>query len=448
MIQLRPYQTEAIERIRQTSRFSRAILVVSPTGSGKTTIASEVARLTVARGRRVLWLAHRAELVDQAFDRLREFGLIVGTVAAKTTRPPNPYAPVQVASIQTLLARDLRPEADTIIWDEAHHAPSDLWSGLAQHYASSLLLGFTATPERSDGRGLGAVYTRIVTAATVRQLVELGSLVPCDIRAPNDRLRPGSIAQRPIDAWQQQAKGRRTIVFSPSIIAAEQHAQEFNDAGVPARVVTGSTPAGERSKILSDYRAGRLPIIVNVYVLTEGFDAPETSCVILARGCGTAGTFLQMVGRGLRPASGKADCLLLDLHGVTHGHGRPDDDRIYSLDGRGISSGSEDAVPGSSCRVCGAPIEPGEACSECGTEPKLLKPPNVTGDPLVKYAAKRSEDPDKRAKTLARWIETQRASGYKPGWPLAKFKAVYGAWPDADVKAAAIALVGEKERAA
>lgn len=449
MIQLRPYQTDAIARIRQTSQFSRAVLVVSPTGSGKTTIASEIARLTVARGKRVLWLAHRAELVDQAFDRLREFGLIVGTVAAKTTRPPNPYAPVQVASIQTLIARNLRPQADVLIWDEAHHAPSDLWSGLATDYASSLLLGFTATPERSDGRGLGAVYTRIVTAATVRQLVELGSLVPCDIRAPSDRLRPGSIAQRPVDAWQQQAKGRRTIVFSPSIIAAEQHAQEFNDADIPARVVTGATPAGERAALLSDYRAGRLPVIVNVYVLTEGFDAPETNCVILARGCGTAGTFLQMVGRGLRPAPGKVDCLLLDLHGVTYQHGRPEDDRIFSLDGRGIQRmGESEYVEGSSCRVCGAPIEPGEACAECGTEPKPMRAPTVTGDPLVKYAAKRSEDSDKRAKTLARWIETARASGYKEGWPLAKYKAVYGEWPGADVKAAAMVLVDEKERAA
>lgn len=449
MVQLRQYQLDAIGKIRQAAQQgSKAILVVSPTGSGKTTIASELVRRSVEHGKKAIWLAHRSELVDQAFDRLKDFGLVVGAVSASSTRQPNPYAPVQVASIQTLIARKLRPEADVLVWDEAHHAPSDLWSGVAADYAKSMLIGFSATPERSDGRGLGAIYTRIVVAARVRELVADGHLVPCDIRRPADRLRPGSIAKRPVDAYLSEARTRRAIVFSPSVIAAEKHRDEFREAGIDAEIVEGNTPPSERTRILGAFKNGTLRVLVNVYVLTEGFDAPETDCVILARGCGTAGTYLQMVGRGLRPAPGKTDCILIDLHGISHVHGHPEDDRQYSLDGRGIRRGDEVEVDETaSCRVCGAPIEPGEACAECGTEPKLLEPPKVQNVELVRYAAKRAEGDDKRAATAARWIAAGQAAGYKPGFWKAKFKAVYGAWPTPGIEDAARKLLGGKEAA-
>lgn len=444
MIALRDYQHRAIASIRQAAaQGARSILAVSPTGSGKTTIASEIVRRAVERGSRVLWLAHRAELVEQAYDRLALFGLEAGVVSASPTRPVNPFRPVQVAMVQTLLARGSRPEADVIIWDEAHHAPSDEWSSLARDYAAARLVGFTATPERSDGRGLGNVYQRLVVVAQVRELVEQGHLVPTDIRRPGQRLRPGQIAQRPCDAYSRIATGRRAIVFSPSVMAANLHADEFRAAGFAAEVVHGNTSAGERAAVLERFRAGELRVLINVYVLTEGFDAPETDCVILARGCGTAGTYLQMVGRGLRPAPGKRDCLVIDLHGVSHVHGQPEDDRTYSLEGKGIRCGDDAAeVDGQgSCRVCGAPVEPGDACSECGTEPRQLEAPKVAGVELVRYAQKRAEDDSQRAATLARWIREARARGYKPGFVRAKYRAVYGTAPTAAIEEAARALL-------
>lgn len=452
---LRPYQLDAIKRARLalTQSPRRSVLVVSPTGSGKTTIASEIARSAVERGRRVLWLAHRSELVEQGFDRLKEFGLSCGAISASASRAPNPFAPVQVASIQTLLARpDQRPSADVVIWDEAHHAPSDLWSGLAEHYASSALLGFTATPERSDGKGLGAIYDQIVVAVSVSELVELGFLVPVPYEAlirPGAKLRPGQIAQRPVDAWRTHASGRQTIVFSPSVSAATDHASEFNDAGVTARVIAGEMPAGERALYLDAFKRGRIQVLVNVYVLTEGFDCPATSCVILARGCGTRGTYIQMIGRGLRPAPGKSDCIIIDLHGVSHDHGHPADDWRYSLEGKGIRRGDDDEIEQqSSCRVCGAPIEPGETCAECGTEPREIAPPKVTGDPLVKYAAKRAEGDDKRASTLARWMREGAQKGYKPGFARGRYRHVYGAFPTLAVEEAARELLGAERGAA
>lgn len=446
MITLHDFQADGLRRIHAAARDTKAILAVSPTGSGKTTMASEIVRRAWSKGNHALWLAHRKELVDQAYDRLAEFDVPCGVISASSSRPPNPYEPVQVASIQTLLARKERPRARVVIWDEAHHAPSDLWSELAADYADALLIGFTATPERSDGRGLGAIYKRIVTVATVKQLVELGHLVPCNVVHPEHKLRRGSIAQRPVDAWLRHAVGRPTVVFSPSIVAAEQHAEDFRAAGIRAEVVTGDTPAGERDRMLEDFKAGVLPVLVNVYVLTEGFDAPATSCVILARGCGTVGTYLQMVGRGLRTAPGKTDCLLIDLHGVIHVHQHPTKDRTYSLEGKGISGANDNDVDtGSSCRVCGAPIEPGEACGDCGTEPRQITPPKVTGDPLVKYASKRAEGEDKRAATLARWTLEGRAKGYKPGFARGRYKVVYGEPPTSAVVYDADIIVAERE---
>ena len=584
MVALRQYQLDAIARIRAAAARTHAVLCVSPTGSGKTTIASEIVRRAVDRGHRALWLAHRSELVGQAYDRLRQFGLSVGTVSASTTpdRPPNPFAPVQVASIQTLIARKLRPEAQVVIWDECfvagtlitlasgeqrpieriaqgdqvmaydernmrfeprhvlatmrrqptqlvmveigtkkivctpnhpfwttdgwktagdlvgryvlvrlgprthetrrvsraeavahpemrgsvynlevdglhtylangvvvhncHHSPSDLWSSVAADYSASRIVGFTATPERSDGRGLGNIFGELVVAASVRQLVDLGHLVPCEIVAPRQRLRAGSIAQRPVDAYLKHARGRHAVCFSPSIVAAQSHVEEFRSAGIAAELVHSKLGFGERAAALEAFRSRRVNVLVNVNVLTEGFDVPETDCVILARGCGTAGTYIQMIGRGLRPATGKSNCLLLDLHGVSHVHGSPEDDRQYALDGKGIRSANDLEVDDqSSCRVCGAPIESGEACSECGTEPKQIKPPSVTGEELVRYAAKRAEPDDKRIATLARWIADGRSKGFKPGWATAKFKAVYGSWPSSRIVDAANAMLAER----
>lgn len=445
--QLRPYQLDGIGRIRlAVSQNSRAVCAVSPTGSGKTTIGGHIAASAAARGRRTLWLAHRSELIDQAFDRLREFDLTVGAISASTTRPPNPYARVQVASIQTLLARNERPAADVLIYDECHHSVSDEWSALVRSYQQATLIGFTATPERSDGKGLGAIFDRIVPIASVRELTALGHLVPCEILRPDCKLKAGRIAQRPVDAYLQNARGRRAICFSPNVKSAELHAEEFNALGVRARVVTGDMPGSERALYIGALKHGTIDVLVNVYCLTEGFDVPAVSCVILARGCGTTGTYIQMVGRGLRPAKGKRDCVLLDLHGVSHVHGDPVDDRSYSLEGYGISA-KQDVDAGVSCRVCGAPIEPGQACAECKTAPKEIEPPKVTGDPLVKYAAKRRETDDEKAATLARWIADAASKGHRPGAAKGKFKAVYGAWPTYAIESAARALLNDRRSA-
>ncbi len=450
---LRDYQLDATARVRQAmvslhaaGRPMRVCLVV-PTGGGKTVMGADIARRTVERGRKVLWGVHRSELVDQAYDALVAQGLRCGVICAGSERPVQPYAPVQVATFQTLGARGVRPDADLVVFDEAHHAAAKTFAGIIKHYEGVPVLGLTATPERGDGKPLGDMFEEIVTGATVKQLVAAGHLVPADIIRPKRKLRSGEIAQRPVDAWMQHARGLRTIVFSPSVALAEQHAEEFSRLGFSAAMVEGETDRGERREIWRGFRSGVIQVVTNVYVATEGFDLPAIEVVILARGCGHAGTYLQMVGRALRPSPGKSRAMIIDLQGISHDHGHPEDERIYSLVGaRGISeaAAAEPRVVQAYCKVCSEPLDADDSvCPVCGTERAAQW--KITGEALIPYAAKRREGVDQRVATLARWIKEGRSKGFKPGWARVKFMKVYGE-PTGAYEAAAHALLRGEEQ--
>lgn len=440
MIALRDYQERTVEQLRDRVRQNkRRVCVVMPTGAGKTRTLGDVVRRYVANGGKALWLAHRGELVDQAVGALSSVGVQCGAMSASASSAPQPYAPVQVATVQTLIARKLRPPAGLIVADEAHHFVAASFGALLRDYPEALVFGPTATPERTDGVGLGEMFQDIVLGVRVRELVEQGYLVSANVIRPERKLRATEIAKRPVDAYLEHARGRRAIVFSPTVAIAERHASEFQAAGLRAAVVTGETPWGERRERFDDLKHGRINALVNVYVATEGFDVPEIDCVILARGFGAAGIYIQCVGRALRPAAGKQDALILDLTGTSHVHGHPEDDRQYSLTGRGIRRDVDGETVQSYCRVCGCPIQSGEACPECGTAPKEIDQ-RVINAPLIRYAKKRAESVEERVKTLARWMEIGRSKGWKDSWALVKFKAVYGAWPPSTIQAAAKSL--------
>lgn len=426
----------------------RRVVLVSPTGSGKTKMLSHIAARTIESGRRALWLAHRSELIGQACDTLTAEGLTVGAVCASAATPPNPYAPIQVASVQTLLARNVRPAADMVLADEAHHfsAASAEWSSLLAHYDRAWIIGATATPERGDGCGLRECFDSLVVGSTVRELTDLGHLVACHVFRPNKPLEPGQIAQSPVDAYLEHAGGRRAVVFCKSVALAHDYAAKFAARAVPAAAISNETAWDERRLVLERFRRGEIRVLCNVYVLTEGWDDPGVSCCIIARGCGSAGMYLQMVGRILRPHPGKADAILLDLRGVSHEHGKPDDPRTYSLDGQGIRLKD----PNSYCPVCGAPRVPPAPCESCGYEPSgsdASKPDEIVGVKLVPYAHLRADDDETRAKRLARWIEQAKIKNYRDGWWKAKFRAVYESFPSGTLVARARELMSGAEAA-
>lgn len=337
-----------------------------------------------------------------------------------------------VASIGTLLARGDRPPADLVILDEAHHAAAETFRQILEAYPSARIIGLTATPQRGDGRGLGC-FDALHVVTTPRELEREGFLVPIEVIRPARQLKPGQIAQHPLDAYRAHADGRPCLVFASSVAHAETLAAEFSAADVPAVAIDGQTASTDRARAIDRFRRGAIDCLVNVAILTEGTDLPRASCTILARGCGTVGLYLQIAGRIARPAPGKRDAILIDLRGVSHVHGHPYQDREYSLDGRGIGRPAERADQ-SYCRVCGAPIEAGEECGDCGLGPAAAKPMKVTNSPLVKFAAVRRRNDSERADHYRRLLGMCRSKGWKTGRADHMYRGTYGDWPTAEVK--------------
>jgi len=357
-------------------------VLVLPTGAGKTVIASSVIRSATERKRRTLFLVHRQELLSQSVSKLEHAGVTDLRIIRAGQDLGSSNAPVTVASIPTLTRwGDRMPGADLVVFDECHHVVAKTWQRIADTYKSSHLLGMTATPERSDGQPLGDVFDSIVVGATVRELTELGHLVPCRVWAPATLPENGEIAADPAEAYKQHGGGQRAVIFCVTVEHAETVAASMP---VPTRVVHGEMPARERAQALADFAAGTVRALCNVHVLTEGFDCPTAAVCILTRKPEHTGTFLQMVGRVLRPAPGKSEALLLDLGGSVWEHGTPDADRIYSLDGDGISKDTDrDAIR--QCPTCGSVFLAARViegcCPTCGVAlpHRPVKPPRSNG---------------------------------------------------------------------
>jgi DNA repair protein RadD len=460
---LRPYQVDAIQEARDRVAAGRiAPLLVAPTGAGKTVIEAAMIRshLEIDANHRVVVVAHRRELIGQIASTLVRMGVTdIGEICPGVIQRPS--ARVQVASTQTLRARNLFPPASLLVFDEAHHYSSDDWHQLTRGYPGVVRVGFTATPMRSDGRGMAPAFDSLVVVSTIKELTAQGHLVACKVIAPAKPLKRPNMTHAPVDAYLAHAHGARTVVFADFVINAEKFVAEFRDKGVDAVVIHGDLSDDDRARALQAHARGA--VLVNCMVLTEGWDSPETACCILARGCGSVSTYLQIVGRVLRPCGKCAACIaakadsqaprakcekqatLIDLTGRSfYDHGAPDDDRTYSLTGKGIRSGDKDAEP-TYCPVCGQPVEePPNSwpCPVCGHQPEgQIEAPRYTGDELAeRYATKRKEDDPKKIETLARWFAEAKArmkTGQYVWAAIAKYRAVYGSAPSQEIRFAA-----------
>jgi len=426
-VQLRPYQMRAIAQLRERIRGgSRAVLCVLPTGGGKTVLALEMVRRHIAMGGRVLFLAHRTELIKQSAATFVRGGVQSVRVINAGRSVGDRDAPVTVASIPTLATKrwlDDLPTATLVIFDEAHHTRASSWERIAAHYSTSVLVGLTATPERADGRALGDIFTSIVVVSTVRELTDLGFLVPCSVFAPTEYR--SALAADPADAYEEHANGRRAIIFCSTIAHARQVAEDLTKRGVPAACVDGKIAASDRARHLERFRTGELRVVTNVAVLTEGFDDPGVEVCILARACDHVGLYLQIVGRVLRPAPGKESALLIDLRGVVHRptHGLPDDERTYSLEGEAIRR-SEALPPLKQCKRCGYCGRTWRACPECGFTQADPEPPEIRRERLQQVFAAHGND-----QKQAYWESLQRLAGergYHRNWCHHRFVARYG----------------------
>jgi DNA repair protein RadD len=432
-------------------------LLVAPTGSGKTVMGVELAqRLGVP----TLWLAHRKELIDQAAAQLRTYGLTVGEIMAGYQ--PLPLAPVQVASVQTLVRRNI-PPVGLVVIDEAHHAAASTYQTILDECRGARVIGLTATPFRLDGKGLGDLFDRLVVAAYTDDLCHAGTLhAPKVWASSSPDLRgikkvggdyaKGALAERTntddanadiVQTWKQHAyvdlpdglgsfNWRKTVAFAVDVQHSKDIAEAFNAAGegIVAEYVTGSTSRDERDAILRRLRDGRTHVVANCMVLTEGWDLPTLECAIIARPTASLNLHLQMIGRIMRSTEGKDGCIVLDHAGNHHVHGLVTRRISYSLD-TGKKVGFEEPLGLRRCKQCGLFYAITEfACPECGwtPTPEDARPrPAIHGDgELVVF--------DDAAYAYRRevWnlIEAQREiEDFKHGWSLYRYKERFGDYP-------------------
>lgn len=376
MINPRDYQIEAHKAVRVAweGGMQRPATVL-PTGAGKTVVIGTVTAEELREGysTRVLVLAHRDELIRQAVDKIRSVApdLRVGVVKGTTDQVG---APVIVGSVQTMRneARLARVRnVGLVIVDECHHATSPSYRKVLGHYGcfergGARALGFTATMSRGDGVGLGEVWQDVVYERDIRYMITRKFLVkPRGIRVRvedldlskvrksggdysegqlGEALTASLAPERIVDAYREHALGQSALLFVPTVDFASLMVERFETAGVTARLVHGAQRDDERRAALDEFTAGRVAVLVNCMVLTEGTDLPRASCVIIGRPTTHVGLYVQMVGRVLRTYPGKTGAIVLDVVGASQRHRLAGlTDLIGERDS--IEGGDDDAEP-------------------------------------------------------------------------------------------------------
>ncbi|MFJ1581756.1 DEAD/DEAH box helicase [Streptomyces sp. NPDC088197] len=413
----RPYQAEAIQSVLTGwAEQKNRLAVVLPTGAGKTVVFANLIAARDAAGElpgRVLVIAHREELIQQAADKIRAVvpGRTVGIVKAGRDET---YADVIVASVQTLAVERRRRRIDSvgmIIVDECHHAAAQTYRDVLRHFGAwdgVPTVGFTATLTRTDG-GLADIWTEVVYRMDTLDLIEAGHLVDVvgkrvvvdgldldRVKTAAGDLVGGQLGQALEDsnaaavvaeAYRTLAADRPGVVFTPTVNSARVMAEVMTQAGIATGVVYGDMPVEDRRAALARYKAGDLQVLANCMLLTEGFDAPHTSCAVIARPTKSPGLYVQMAGRALRLHPGKTDALILDVVGASTRH------KLASL-----VDLSERSIP--------APRD-GQSLTAAARGPVEVVAPTV--QPVL-----RVEDIEMFTASRVRWLRTRRGTWFIP----------------------------------
>ncbi len=288
----------------------------------------------------------------------------------------------------------------------------------------------TLAKTQDEKKALGDCFDRLVVAAQYSELLRDGYLVPMRVYQPPDI--PGNgYAQDPLKSWERYADNTQTFAFFTQVEEADEWRKKFDAAGIPSALVHAKTTNFERQSALDDFRRGKVKVLFNVFVFTEGTDVPAAETILLARQCGHVSTYLQIAGRALRPSPGKTTAKLIDLTGASLIHGLPLEDRIYSLEGNGIKRTSE--TPLKQCLQCGATILSAyRVCPEC----KYTFPHDPKRDPtiydwaLTEVFAGEQTPTEAKDREYTRLRRLARVKGYGVAWVGREWKKLFGKMPD------------------
>ena len=447
-----PHQASALRLLRDALMAgSAAPMVQAPTGFGKTRLAAEIVDGALAKGKRVLIVVPALSLIDQTVAALELEGILdIGVMQGLHMRTCS-AASVQVASVQTLQKRQM-PRVDLILIDEAHRWYAYFEAMIADAKAAGVpVIGLSATPWT---RGLGKHFDRLLTVATTRDLIDGGYLSPFRVFAPAhpdlsgvatlagdfhegqlaEAMNREALVADVVSTWLRHGEGRPTLCFAVDRAHAAHLQREFLAAEVPAGYVDARTDREARGKLRHQFHRREIKVVVNVGCLTTGVDW-DVRAIILARPTKSEMLYVQMIGRGLRTADGKADCLVLDHSDTTLRLGFVTDIHHDELD-----DGTKPPTPETQrkalpteCPGCHFLRPPKVAkCPACGFKPERQNAVEVADGELVEMgAAKRVSAPVEQKVAILGQLKTiARRKGYASGWASHQYQRFFGTWPN------------------
>lgn len=444
---LHDYQQRLVDKTRQAyMQGYKAPCVVAPCGAGKSVIISEIARMTTNKGNRVLFLVHRRELIEQIKNTFKKNEVNLDLV--------------QFGMVQTVVRRlDKTPKPALIITDENHHALAKSYRKIYDHFSDVLRLGFTATPIRLNGSGLGDVNDILIEEVDAKWLIENNYLSPYKYYAPrliditklklnslkefsstsiDNAMEDKTIYGDVIKHYKELADGEQAIAYCHSVKASEFTAEQFRQHGINAVHLDAKTPKHERDSIIQKFRDREIQVLCNVDLIGEGFDVPDCSTVIMLRPTQSLSLYIQQAMRGMRYQPGKTSIIIDHVDNVRR-HGLPDAKREWSLKGIKSSSDNESSIKIRQCENCFAVYSPKEkACPMCGHVPEVKQQREYEINESAKLEEVTEEDVSitldfrepKDCKNMKELIELGKNRGYKnpQGWAYYQAKARGWIW--------------------
>lgn len=426
MKKLRDYQINLLNNTRKAMQDGyKAPCIVSPCGSGKSVVIAELARLTTMKDNRVLFLVHRKELISQIKKSFRDQGVVM----------PN----VDLMMVQTAVRRlDKLRKPSLIITDENHHSLANTYRKIYDHFPDAYRVGFTATPIRLNGGGLGDVNDILIEGLTVKELIALGHLAPYKYYAPSVvdtsglHTRRGEFVAKEVDElfssktifgnvinhYKKLAMGKQAILYAPNVAKSIQIARAFNKENIIAEHIDAKTPAEERTKIINRFRSGEIQVLCNVELISEGFDVPDCEVVILLRPTQSYGLFIQQSMRSMRYKPGKT-AIIIDHVGNVHRHGLPDKEMTWSLNPQKETKAVKDPTSVKQCPECFFIVPSATAiCPDCGHEFKQEVEYKEVETELEEYNQEITLDyrSPRDCKNMSELYSLAKNLGYKPGW--------------------------------
>lgn len=430
MLTLRAYQTEIINEVKNAfMRGFKLPCVVAPCGAGKSVILSEIIRRTTHNKNNVLFLVHRKELIDQIRNTLQSNDVDMDFVT--------------LGMVQTIVRRlDKTVVPSLIIIDESHHVLANSYKKIIAHFSTALVVGFTATPVRLNGGGLGDINDILIEKVTAKWLIENNFLSPYKYYAPEivqtDTLnikRTGEFDMSGLDdqfnakmVWgdvirhyQKLAPGEQAILYASSIYQSEKMAASFNAVGIRSAHIDGKTPKTLRDDIIKRFREGEIKVLCNLDLIGEGFDVPDCSTVIMLRPTQSLSLYIQQSMRGMRYRPGKTSIIIDHVGNVTR-FGLPDMERTWSLTPRKGSNATKAEAPVKICKECFMTVsQTAKRCEHCGSEFKVeVKAVEVDELAELQEINETSFTLDYRepgdCKNMGELYELAKSRNYKRGW--------------------------------